>query len=185
MRPAWVPVTVLAPSALLLSITATATAFVAHHGPANLVSSRSAPAVNLAVSRPNFRRAFRQDTSANARRLGRASDRGGASTGRLSMAFDLGQMMEQIMGSIGGNGGSSSNGGGDSSKGVVYDAAIVGYGPAGGVMVRLVVSCLVFVYIKSTAALTAAQQLLCCLVVSSCRVHLLFVGLLCCAGRVR
>ncbi|CAM9612353.1 unnamed protein product, partial [Laminaria digitata] len=52
------------------------------------------------------------------------------------MAFDLGQMMEQMMGSIGGNGGSSSGkgGGGDSSKGAVYDAAIVGYGPAGGVM---------------------------------------------------
>ena len=51
------------------------------------------------------------------------------------MAFDLGQMMEKMMGSIGGNGGSSGSGGGDPSKGVVYDAAIVGYGPAGGVMV--------------------------------------------------
>lgn len=135
MRPAWVPVTVLAPSALLLSFTVAVTAFVAHHSPASLVSSRSAPAANLAVSRPNFRRAFRQDNYANARCLGRASGGDGVSTRRLSMAFDLGQMMEKMMGSIGGNGGSSGNGGGDSSKGVVYDAAIVGYGPAGGVMV--------------------------------------------------
>lgn len=135
MRPAWVPVTGLVSLALILSFNAAATAFVVHHGPANLVSSRSAPASNLAVSRPSFRRAFPQDTSAIARHLGRNSGRGGACTGRLSMAFDLGGMMEQMMGSIGGNGGSSSNGGGDSSKGVVYDAAIVGYGPAGGVMV--------------------------------------------------
>nr|ATD53299.1 lycopene beta-cyclase [Undaria pinnatifida] len=54
------------------------------------------------------------------------------------MAFDLGQMMEQMMGSMGGNGGSGgSSKGGKSSKNVVYDAAIVGYGPAGGVMATL------------------------------------------------
>ena len=54
------------------------------------------------------------------------------------MAFDLGQMMEQMMGSMGGNGGSGgSSKGGKSSKNVIYDAAIVGYGPAGGVMVSL------------------------------------------------
>eukprot|EP00904_Undaria_pinnatifida_P007489 jgi/Undpi1/3870/HiC_scaffold_16.g07238.m1 len=47
-------------------------------------------------------------------------------------------MMEQMMGSMGGNGGSGgSSKGGKSSKNVVYDAAIVGYGPAGGVMATL------------------------------------------------
>lgn len=51
------------------------------------------------------------------------------------MAFDLGQMMEQVMGSINGGGGGGS-GGGDDKSGAVYDVAVVGYGPAGGVMVR-------------------------------------------------
>lgn len=51
------------------------------------------------------------------------------------MAFDLGQMMEQVMGSINGGGGGGS-GGRDDKSGAVYDVAVVGYGPAGGVMVR-------------------------------------------------
>lgn len=50
------------------------------------------------------------------------------------MAFDLGEMMDQIKSSMSG-GGSGGGGGGANGKGVLYDAAIVGYGPAGGVMV--------------------------------------------------
>lgn len=50
------------------------------------------------------------------------------------MAFDLGEMMDQIKSSMSGDG----SGGGANSKRVLYDAAIVGYGPAGGVMVSVV-----------------------------------------------
>lgn len=49
------------------------------------------------------------------------------------MAFDFGQMMEQIMG---GNG--KRNGEGRAGKdpaAAEYDVVVVGYGPAGGVMV--------------------------------------------------
>nr|ATD53300.1 lycopene beta-cyclase [Sargassum vachellianum] len=48
------------------------------------------------------------------------------------MAFDLGDMMKQMLGSAAGNGGNS-----ERRKDVVYDVAIVGYGPAGGVMATL------------------------------------------------
>nr|ATD53301.1 lycopene beta-cyclase [Sargassum thunbergii] len=48
------------------------------------------------------------------------------------MTFDLGGMMRQMLGSAAGNGGNS-----ERRKDVVYDAAIVGYGPAGGVMATL------------------------------------------------
>lgn len=61
---------------------------------------------------------------------------GGSTRGarKLSMAFDLGQMLEKMAVSMsGGNG--NDNSAGDSGRDVVYDAAIVGYGPAGGVMV--------------------------------------------------
>ncbi len=51
------------------------------------------------------------------------------------MAFDLGEMMEQLKSSMGGGG--SGGGGANGKRDVVYDAAIVGYGPAGGVMVSL------------------------------------------------
>lgn len=50
------------------------------------------------------------------------------------MAFNLGEMMEQFKLSMNG-GGSKNGGGGATGKRVVYDAAVVGYGPAGGVMV--------------------------------------------------
>lgn len=53
------------------------------------------------------------------------------------MAFDFGQMVEQFMDQM--NGGSKDGGrtkdGGGGNDDVVYDAAVVGYGPAGGVMV--------------------------------------------------
>nr|ATD53295.1 lycopene beta-cyclase [Petalonia fascia] len=52
------------------------------------------------------------------------------------MAFDLGEMMEQLKSSMNG-GGSKSRGAGANGKSVVYDTAIVGYGPAGGVMATL------------------------------------------------
>ncbi|CAN0412132.1 unnamed protein product, partial [Ectocarpus sp. 8 AP-2014] len=46
-------------------------------------------------------------------------------------------MMEQFMNSVSGGGGKTGGGGGANGKRVVYDAAIVGYGPAGGVMATL------------------------------------------------
>lgn len=62
------------------------------------------------------------------------------------MAFDLGEMIEQMKNSMmGGSKSSSSAGGGANGKRgppVVYDAAIVGYGPAGGVMVSGICSSL-------------------------------------------
>ena len=61
---------------------------------------------------------------------GRESGCGGNKS-KISMAFDFGHMVKQMMGSATGG-----SGGGGSKKEVVYDAAIVGYGPAGGVMVR-------------------------------------------------
>lgn len=51
------------------------------------------------------------------------------------MAFDLGEMMEQIKSSMSGGGSGGSGGGANGKR--VYDAAIVGYGPAGGVMVSV------------------------------------------------
>nr|ATD53303.1 lycopene beta-cyclase [Dictyopteris undulata] len=54
------------------------------------------------------------------------------------MTFDLGQMMEQFIGSLTGNYGSSGNGSKNGGGGdEVYDVAVVGYGPAGGVMATL------------------------------------------------
>lgn len=57
--------------------------------------------------------------------------------GKIAMSLDFGQMIEQMIASV--TGGYDSNGknknGGDGNK--VYDVAIVGYGPAGGVMVRM------------------------------------------------
>lgn len=60
------------------------------------------------------------------------------------MAFDLGQMMEQMMGgSLGREG---------KADGTMYDVVVVGYGPAGGVMVS--VACdrdtyaLMYLYVK-------------------------------------
>lgn len=53
------------------------------------------------------------------------------------MAFDMGEMLEQFMNSVSGGGGKTGGGGGAKGERVVYDAAVVGYGPAGGVMVSL------------------------------------------------
>lgn len=54
------------------------------------------------------------------------------------MTFDFSQMVDQFVESLTtsfmGNGKGTKNGSGDSK--VVYDVAVVGYGPAGGVMVR-------------------------------------------------
>lgn len=59
------------------------------------------------------------------------------------MAFDFGQMMEQMMG-----GNRKRNGGeqaGKDSAAAVYDVVVVGYGPAGGVMVSFAAH---FTYIR-------------------------------------
>lgn len=63
---------------------------------------------------------------------------------RLAMTFDFSQMVDQFMESLTttfmGNGKGTNKGSGDSK--VVYDVAVVGYGPAGGVMVRAYSYCL-------------------------------------------
>lgn len=146
MRSAWVQAVGYASSALLLPPVTTVSAFVVQHVPANLVSSRPGLGGKLAaVSSPTSRRPLGTRSSTDAARCKPA--RGGSrdAAGKLSMAFDLGEIMGQIMGSMNGNGGGNGGGGesgGGPRKGVVYDAAIVGYGPAGGVMVsRLAFGC--------------------------------------------
>ncbi|CAM9885386.1 unnamed protein product [Pylaiella littoralis] len=112
-------------------------AFVAHHGPAaRLAASRTTrlqSAGNVAVPPPRSRSAHTVGQAC------RASSRSTRNAARLSMAFDLGEMVEQMKSSIMGGGPSSGSGSGANGKPTtaVYDAAIVGYGPAGGVMATL------------------------------------------------
>lgn len=95
------------------------------------------PTGHVAVSPPrSLGQHCRRGASSASRARARGKRHGSAS--KLSMAFDLGQMMEQVMGSFNGRGGGAGggNGRGEDKGGVVYDVGIVGYGPAGGVMVR-------------------------------------------------
>lgn len=112
---------------LLLALLSPTAAFVARHGPMTTLQSAGKVA---AVSPPTPRGDAAWTAGAC---LASSSSRNRAA---LSMAFDLGEMMDQIKSSMNG-GGSGGSGGGANGKRVLYDAAIVGYGPAGGVMVRV------------------------------------------------
>lgn len=120
-------------SVLLLALLAPTAAFVARHGPLTSSAGRIKVKVVAPVSPPRSRGNAAAAWTPGACLAGSGS----RNRARLSMAFDLGDMMEQIKSSMSGGGNGSGNGGGANSKGVVYDAAIVGYGPAGGVMVRV------------------------------------------------
>ncbi|CAB1100630.1 unnamed protein product [Ectocarpus sp. CCAP 1310/34] len=111
---------------LVQGLLAPTTAFVAKHAPTARRLSPRAAKLPARVSPPRRRRsrAYR-----NSRRSGNVE--------RLSMAFDMGEMMEQFMKSVSRGGGKTGDGRGANGKRVVYDAAIVGYGPAGGVMATL------------------------------------------------
>lgn len=132
MRPAEAQAAACASLAVIfLALLTPTNAFVAHHG----------PAARLAVARTTLQSggkvvAVPPPRSALAGSPCRAS-RSSRNAAGLSMAFDLGEVMEQMKSSMMGGGGGSSggSGGGANGKHVVYDAAIVGYGPAGGVMV--------------------------------------------------
>lgn len=117
---------------LLVSSTAT-TAFVLQHIPIMRFSSYS-PRTTGEIVVPCSRRSCRStQTAFGGRAFGVRHSYTGGTSAKLSMAFDLGDMMRQMMGSAASNGGSSKR-----RKDVVYDAAIVGYGPAGGVMVSFI-----------------------------------------------
>lgn len=115
---------------LLLPFLAPSSAFVTHPGPAAARTTLQ-QSVGKAVSPPSTCRAHpRSGTGAR-----RASSR----AAKISMSFDLGEMMEQLKNSMGGGGSGGGGGGANGKRDIVYDAAIVGYGPAGGVMVSLAV----------------------------------------------
>lgn len=120
-------------SAFLLVSPVVTTAFLLQHTPSTWEAPYSLRTTGEGVL-PCSRRSCRStQTTLGGRTFGVRHSNTGGTSAKLSMNFDLGDMMRQMLGSAASNGGNSQR-----RKDVVYDAAIVGYGPAGGVMVSFI-----------------------------------------------